>query len=414
MLLFLSSMALAAGVNNRFRFAVRTQDIFLALMLGALTYLTHDAWQMAFMASLTVLQLIEGRVAFLDTTAGRASSVILQLTLGYLLVGITGGLQSPYYLVLLLPIVSTASYLGVAGTLLSTVVASAAYLSFLLFIDWHTFAIDDEAKHILVIRCLLPAVAAVLVNSLGEAVRTQSARYKAAAEQLAEANRHLLEAEDAVRRADRLAALGQLSAGLAHELRNPLGSIKGSADLLARTASQTDPIAKELAEIISAEVDRTNSLVTRFLDFARPLQPRPEPADLAKVIDRAAERGGVRVIRNYSAEPGLVPMDAELMEQVFLNLLTNAAQASAADAPIRVETRESDGFVEVAITDEGCGIPAESLEAIFNPFFTTKQEGTGLGLAIVAKIVDGHGGKIAVESVPGRGSTFRVFLPLHL
>lgn len=401
------------GIPTTVRFAVRTQDILLVLMLGALIYLTHDAWQMTFMSGLALLQLIEGRVAFLNSTVGRIVSVVLQLILGYLLIGLTNGVESPYYLVLLLPVVSTASYLGVAGTVASTVVAIAAYLSFLLFIDWHNFVIDDEAEHILVIRCLLPAVAAILVNSLGEAVRTQSARHKAAADQLSEANRHLVEAEDAIRRADRLAALGQLSAGLAHELRNPLGSIKGSAELLARTASQADPLAKELAEIISTEVDRTNSLVTRFLDFARPLQPRPEPSDLTEVMERAAARAKVSIVTRYSQTLGLVPVDRELMEQVFLNLLTNAAQASTANSDITVTTAESNGYAEISVRDQGCGIPDESIESIFNPFFTSKQEGTGLGLAIVAKIVDGHGGKMKVESETGKGSTFHVLLPLQ-
>ena len=409
MLLFQSTLA----ENPRTaQFAVRTQDVLLVVMLGALIYLTHDVWQMAFMSGLALLQLIEGRVPYLDTTAGRAASVVVQLILGYLLVGITGGVQSPYYLVLLLPVVSTASYLGVAGTLISAVVAIAAYLSFLFFIDWHNFVIDDEAEHILVIRCLLPAVAAVLVNSLGEAVRTQSARYKAAAEQLAEANRNLLQAEDAVRRADRLAALGQLSAGLAHELRNPLGSIKGSAELLSKTISQSDPMARELADIINTEVDRTNSLVTRFLDFARPLQPRFEATDLARVIDSAAARAKVPIERRYLTPAAAVPADAELMEQVMLNLIMNAAQASGRDSVVTVTTSEADGFAVITVEDHGGGIPESLVESIFNPFFTTKQDGTGLGLAIVAKIVDGHGGKMQVKSEWGKGSVFQVFLPL--
>jgi signal transduction histidine kinase len=176
-------------------------------------------------------------------------------------------------------------------------------------------------------------------------------------------------------------------------------------------------MAKELAEIISAEVDRTNSLVTRFLDFARPLEPRRESTDVTAVIDRAVNRAAVNqnkvdVIRNYSPSLPRLAIDPELMEQVFLNLVTNASQASAPGDPVTIRTREVDGQAEVSVIDRGCGIPPDKIETIFNPFVTTKQNGVGLGLAIVAKIVDGHGGKMSVESEPGKGSTFRVLLPI--
>jgi two-component system, NtrC family, sensor histidine kinase HydH len=395
-------------------FKLRIQDLFLAVMFGALIILAHDAWERSFVGGLAVLQLIEGRVSLLNTTWGRATSVVLQLVFGYLLVGLTGAIESPYYLVLLLPIVSTASYLGFTGTLISTIAAIGAYLSFLssLYIDWSQFVIDPEAMHVLAIRCLLPAVAALLVNSLGEAIRTQSSRYKATAEQLAKANRDLLEAEEAVRRSDRLAALGQLSAGLAHELRNPLGSIKGSADLLGRAVPKDNAMAVELAAIISSEVDRTNSLVTRFLDFARPLAPRREVTDIIPVIERAATRAKVDPVRDFAAAVQPLPLDAELMEQVFINLFSNAAQASEPGKPVTVRTREADGFLDIAVIDQGCGIPPDKLDSIFNPFVTTKQDGVGLGLAIVSKIVDGHGGRMKVESEPGQGSTFHVLLPV--
>ena len=391
---------------------LRIQDILLALMFGALIYLAHDNWERVFMIGLAVLQLIEGRIPLLGTIWGRTTSVVLQLVLGYLLIGYTNGVESPYYLVLLLPLVSTANYMGVTGTVASSIAATGLYLSFLLFVNWKEYDFGDEAVHVLAIRCLLPAVAAVLVNTLADAIREQSARYKSTAEQLAAANQSLVAAEAAMRRSERLAALGQLSAGLAHELRNPLGSIKGSADLLARSASQSDPMAKELAEIISAEVDRTNSLVTRFLDFARPLEPRKTLADVTVVIDSAVGRAGVEVIRDYA--PSLAPLaiDPELMEVVILNLVTNAAQASPPGAPITVRTRSNGAQAEISVIDQGCGIPPDKKETIFNPFVTTKQNGVGLGLAIVAKIVDGHGGKMSVESQPGRGSTFRVLLPI--
>lgn len=409
-------MTAAEAPTPYFRYKPRTQDVLLALMFGALIYLAHDKSERSLLTGLAVLQLIEGHVALLDTSRGRATSVVLQLSLAYLLVGYNGAIESPYFLVFLFPVVSAASFLGLSSTLLSTVAAIGAYLSFLFYEGWGEFLKAPEAVHLLAIRCMLPAVVAVLVNSLGEAVRTQSAQYKTTAEQLAEANRNLIEAEAAVRRSDRLAALGQLSAGLAHELRNPLGSIKGSADLLARTAARSDPgstaMAKELAEIISAEVDRTNSLVTRFLDFARPLEPKRVAVNVTEVIDRAVKRAGVEVIRDYSASLPPVPMDPELMEQVFLNLISNAAEASAPGSPVTVSTREEDGQAEVSVIDRGCGIPVDRIDAIFNPFVTTKKTGVGLGLAIVSKIVDGHGGKMSVESEPGKGSTFRVFLPL--
>lgn len=399
----------------RFRFEPRTQDIILALMFGALIYLTHDLSEKFLLSGLAILQIIEGHIALLDTNWGRTTSVALQLILAYLLIGYTGAIDSPYFMVLLFPIVSAASFLGLSITLVSTFAAIGAYLSFLLYAGWGEFLSAPEAMHLLTIRCLLPALAAVLVNSLGEVIRDQSARYKATAEQLAEANRNLIEAEAAVRRSDRLAALGQLSAGLAHELRNPLGSIKGSAELLARSAARNDPgslaMIRELADIINTEVDRTNSLVTRFLDFARPLEPRREPADLAELIERSAKRAGAEILTDYASLPP-VPLDTQLMEQVFLNLFSNAVEASPPGSPIEVRTRESNGQVEVTVTDHGSGIPKDRIDSIFNPFVTTKKTGVGLGLAIVSKIVDGHGGKMSVESEPGKGSTFRVCLPM--
>jgi signal transduction histidine kinase len=288
--------------------------------------------------------------------------------------------------------------------------------SFLLFVNWKAYYMVSEDWHDLAIRSLLLAATAVLVNALGAAIRTESARNKATAEQLAIANENLLAAEAAMRRAERLAALGQLTAGLAHELRNPLASIKGSADLLARTAGARDLMSRELGEIISSEVDRTNLLVTRFLDFARPLEPRREMADITEIIDSAAKRAGVAITRDYSRDVPRVAIDPALMEQVFINLLSNAAQASDPDKPVTVVTHLERGTneqcVEISVIDRGSGIPPDKIETIFNPFVTTKQDGVGLGLAIVSKIVDGHGGKMTVDSEPGKGSTFRISLPI--
>ena len=394
------------------RFKLRGQDIMLAIMLGVLIFLAHTAREKTCLAALTVLQLIEGRIPVGSARWGRPLLAILELAIVWVLIGFTYGVESHYYLMMLLPLVSTASYSGLGGTLAISIAGVGAYLSFLLYVNFEQQELTADARHVLAIRCLMMAIAAITVNSLAAVIRSQTAQYKLTAEQLAAANQNLVIAEAAVRRSERLAALGQLSAGLAHELRNPLGSIKGSADLLSRSASQSDPMARELAGIISSEVDRTNSLVTRFLDFARPLEPRKETVDVTTVIDRAIDHAKVPATREYSRSLPRLALDPQLMEQVFLNLITNAAQASAPDAPITVRTREVHDQAEISVIDQGCGIPPDKIETIFNPFVTTKQTGVGLGLAIVAKIVDGHGGKMSVESVPGKGSTFRVLLPL--
>lgn len=392
---------------------VRISDVLLAILFGTLIVFAHDLLQQAMLLGLAVLQLIEGRVRLLRTPPGRMLSVFLQLALGFELMHQTGGVASPYSLILLVPVLSTATNMGVIATAIASVAAIAALLAPLLLIDWRHYEMEPEGWHILAIRCLVMAAAAVLVNALGAAIRAEAARNKATAEKLAVANENLLAAEAAMRRAERLAALGQLTAGLAHELRNPLASIKGSADLLARTAGERDAMSRELGEIISSEVDRTNLLVTRFLDFARPLEPRREMTDITDVIDRAAKRAGVTIEREYSKEVPRLAIDPALMEQVFINLLTNAAQASAPDAPITVATRAVNDEAEICVVDRGCGIPPDKIETIFNPFVTTKQNGVGLGLAIVARIVDGHGGRMAVESEPGKGSTFRIWLPIR-
>src|SRR5258708_4271034 len=184
-----------------------------------------------------------------------------------------------------------------------------------------------------------------------------------------------------MRRTERLAALGQLSAGLAHELRNPLGTIKASAEMLAKSMPAENEVAREVAGFISTEVDRTNQLVTRFLEFARPLKLRLAPADLTQVLDRAvanlehgSPRYDVTFYRNYAPEIGPVPLDADLMERVFFNLLLNAAQATPPGGAITIKARPVGAMAEVAVIDRGSGIEPKHLENIFNPFFTTKPD----------------------------------------
>ncbi len=370
------------------------------------------------LSALALLQVLEPKIAFLNTERGNLLSILLKLVLGYLLIGVTGGIDSSYYAVLLVPVVSAATTLGLAGTAAVTALACIGYLSFLLFVVWWGYELPPGEVGEISLRVIFLPVVGFLTFRLAEANRTEARRSQAVAEQLAKANRDLRAAEEAVRRSDRLAALGQLTAGLAHELRNPMGTIRASAEMLARRLPPDDEVARELAGFISSEVDRTNSLITRFLQFARPVALQLKPTDISEVIDRAVAQierqqpaPSIAIYRNYSPDVRPIPLDGELMESVIYNLLLNACQASQPGSAVTVKTRTIDGAVEVAVIDRGTGIDPKHRENIFNPFFTTKSDGVGLGLAIVAKIVDEHGGRLVVDSEPGRGSVFRVILP---
>jgi two-component system, NtrC family, sensor histidine kinase HydH len=398
---------------------IRPQDIVWIPLFFALAATSQflDPPVIIPLIALAIVQILEPKIPALESTRGRVLWIVLKLLLCYLLIGYSDGIQSNFWLLLLLPVVSAATAFGLAGTLIFTTMSGAAYLSFLLFLDWNEVTLDWPEIGILVQHMLFLYLVANSANLLAADLRQQSRKHRLAAEQLAEANRQVLEAEEAVRRSDRLAALGQLTAGLAHELRNPLGTIKASAEMLEKTLAAENEVAREVAGFISSEVDRTNSLVTRFLQFARPLQIRRETADLGQVLDRSIamaspEAQGIAIYKAYAPEIPPFPLDAELMERVFYNLVLNAAQASPPRGAVTVKTRVSGRFVDVLVIDRGSGIEPAHVGQIFNPFFTTKKEGVGLGLAIVAKIVDEHGGKIAVESDPGKGSIFCVTLPM--
>jgi len=411
---------------------LRPQDVLLLVLFAGLAAAspTRDADEIVLLAALAAVQIAGPKIPALGSTRGKVLWIVLEMLLAYVLIGHSGrerehgwgesGLTSNYYPILLLPMISAATYLGVVGSWLITLLCCGAWVSFLLFVDFKTVELDAQGIRILVMWNLLLAVAGNLVNVLAEAMRVQSAKYRATAEELAEANRNLSQAELAVRRSDRLAALGQLSAGLAHELRNPLGTIRASAEMLSRSVPEDNAVAREVAGFIACEVDRSNALVTRFLDFARPLQLRLAPTEIGEVLDRAvklverdAPQYRVTFYKNYSPDLPPFPIDAELMERVFYNLLLNAAQASEEGGAVTLKTRPLDGTAEVAVIDRGPGIDPKIREQIFNPFFTTKGNGVGLGLAIVSKIVDEHGGRMAVESEPGKGSIFRVLLPMQ-
>jgi two-component system sensor histidine kinase HydH len=401
---------------------VRPQDVVWLLLFSALGVASPTRYpeEIVLLSCLALLQVLEPKIPALTTATGTVVSVLLKLSLGYLLMLFTGGVNSSYYPILLFPVVSAATSLGAVGTVVTNFLACVSYISFLLWVDWTKYMLPPEEVRELCLRLLFLTVVGYLTYRLAQASRVETRRYQAAAEQLTTANQSLREAEAAVRRSERLAAIGQLSAGLAHELRNPLGTIRASAEMLKKSVAAENQVAPELAGFIATEADRMNSLISRFLEFARPLAPRLQTTELAEVLDRAIARlerdsvaSRVTVHKNYSPDVRPFPLDAELMERVIYNLLLNAAQASPPDGYITVKTRPTDDSVEISVIDRGSGINPKNRESIFNPFFTTKPDGVGLGLAIVSKIVDQHGGKMTVESALGKGSVFHVYLPVE-
>lgn len=229
---------------------------------------------------------------------------------------------------------------------------------------------------------------------------------------------------DKMRERDRLAALGEMAAGLAHEIRNPLGAIKGAAQCL--DPGRLPGEDKEFLEVILEEVNRLNGVVTAFLDYARPLKQSFGPTELNEVVTRTVRLiqndvpGNIELKVELSENLSKVDADAEQLKQVLINLVQNATHAVGEQpGKILVRTIRPERFsefrgtemVEVHVVDTGPGIPADQQANIFVPFFTTKQKGTGLGLAICQRIVKNHGGNISVQSRSGEGSTFVIRLP---
>jgi two-component system, NtrC family, sensor histidine kinase HydH len=419
---------------DRKRSAFDWIDIVWLLFIGGLAFLPpiDEIHKQLILVGIGVFQFFESRLIAWRPKRGRYYSVIIKIALATLLLDHTGelGINSSYYPIYYLPIITAAIYFGPIATLGWTALSSLAYCSFLIpALVFQDNQLDAEGETILAIRLLFFFLAAMLVNRFVVENRRQVARYQALSETLEQTNRQLQRAEADARRSERLAALGQMSAGLAHEIRNPLGVIKGSAEILTQKLRDSEPLASELAGYIFSEVNRLNALVARFLDFARPSQLELRPQQISAIVDRAIESAQaqfpdshVQIERHYASRLPEIPVDEPMCERVFANLVQNAYQAmdtrnTAPDAPavlrVSIAPESSNGRpgAGIVIEDSGPGVPLALREQIFNPFFTSKKDGVGLGLSIVAKIVDDHRGWIRIEEGRFRGARFHVFLP---
>jgi len=257
-------------------------------------------------------------------------------------------------------------------------------------------------------------------------IGTLASGFDQMAERLLQRERELKQSQDTLRRADRLSSLGLLTAGLAHEIRNPLVAIRTFTQLLPERYS--DPEFREGFQALALkEVDRICGLINDLLSFARPSKPNVASENvndvidnIARILESQAKEKGVEISREFGADLPKVWIDREQMKQVFMNLILNAIQAMKGAGKVTLMSRAiskngigpAGEFVQIEVKDNGIGIPEESLQHIFDPFFTSKDEGSGLGLAVSHQIVQEHGGFVTVESTVGKGTSFFVHVPV--
>ena len=232
--------------------------------------------------------------------------------------------------------------------------------------------------------------------------------------------RHNKEMEASLAQQGKMASLGVLSSGVAHEINNPLGVILGYAGYIEGKMAEDDPNYRYIHEI-KRESKRCKKIVQDLLSYARTPRPSLEPVDLnrllTQIVDFATnhtDMRGVTIRTEFAAALPLVMLDGDQMRQVAINLILNAGGAMPEGGVLTVRTEQLGAeHVRIAFIDSGCGIPPESIEKIFEPFYTTKERGTGLGLAITRQIIEHHRGQISIESTPGKGTTVRVTLPIE-
>ena len=319
-----------------------------------------------------------------------------------------GIFQRLYYL----PVVFAAITFGWAGGLAAALAVGAVYIPHIM-ITWsgmHHYAMEQYAEIFMFLAV------GVVTGILADRERKRRIELQHTAQRLSAVYRELQLSFEQVKRADRLSAIGQLAAGLAHEIRNPLASIDGAAEVLDIAGDQPE-LRKETVSIIRKECARLNRLLTSLLDFARPRRPEWRAVDLSKVLDSVIDLVGHSAgkgIQFHKENTPTVPTllgDEEQLTQVILNLTLNAAQAMPEGGDVWLTARPEDDGIVIQIRDQGPGIPEADMDRIFDPFFTTKDTGTGLGLAVVHQIVTQHGGTVTVTRNQDQGTTFNLFFP---
>jgi two-component system sensor histidine kinase HydH len=314
------------------------------------------------------------------------------------------GTATPFYS---LPVALSALGDGWRGGLAAAVLSSIAIFTMQGAASVASFAVTPIA-----LVCL-----SLLVGFVFDRERTQRRHFQETNTKLSSVYEKVQANFEGMKRIERLSALGQLSAGLAHEIRNPLASISGAAAILQRNEN-LDPKHARCIEIIANECQRLNGLLTNFLEFARPPAPHFQTINLDTVLDSVlalANHGirGKRVHCEKQTQPNLPRLegDPEQLEQVLLNLMINAIEASPNGETVILSAEAEDGKVVLRVIDRGHGVPPAHIDRLFDPFFTTKEHGTGLGLPVAHQIMTQMGGTIVAQRGSGKGMMFSVVLP---
>ena len=326
-------------------------------------------------------------------------------------------LQFAYYL----PVIYAAMRFGPAGGILSGLAITLLILPFMT----HFHALDPSAIYTQWVEIALINIIGWLTGFLTGQERRAKRKYQIALsvqkELVEKLKKEWQERErllGEIRQTERITALGHMSAGLAHEIRNPLGIMKVSIQMLAQE-KKDDEVVSEYCRVLLEECERLNRLVSEFLSFARPKEPIRERIMLGTLLDEgvsliqpALRQNHIELERTQNLiDEHEVEVDPDQIKQVILNILLNAIHAQGEDGVILLEWVQQDGFVGFAVSDEGPGIPTEAMPYIYDPFFTTKEKGTGLGLSVVHRILDQHGGKISAANRSEGGVRVEILLP---
>ncbi len=320
-----------------------------------------------------------------------------------------------------IPILLAAFQFGVKGGLSAALAVTVFYLPHVL-LQWGGLV---ETNLLRFLQIILFNVIGYLTGLKAQGEREKTEKYRKLALQLEELNKRqkkqaeqLLEMERQLRSVDRLAIIGEMTASLAHEVRNPLASIRGSIQILKEQVPD-DLKNSEFFEILEQETERINSVVTNYLNFAKKPEHVKSQTDLVetitlliKMIEGKARKQNVKIETHFNSELSYFSGNPDLLKQVLMNLFLNAIQAMPNGGLLKIEVKVSANHFHISIADQGVGIPPEKLDQIFQPFYTTRQDGTGSGLSIVKRIVDENHWELNVSSQPGKGSVFELKIPV--